>query len=56
MTGHPAITFPCGMHNKGLPMATQLVGKHYEDERLLELAALVEKEMAIELPRPDLPV
>jgi len=55
MTGHPAITFPCGMHNEGLPIAAQLVGRHYADEGLLEMAGLIEDAMGFELPRPTLP-
>jgi aspartyl-tRNA(Asn)/glutamyl-tRNA(Gln) amidotransferase subunit A len=52
MTGHPAITFPCGMHGRGLPIAAQLVGRHFADERLLETAALVEREYGFEIPLP----
>ena len=54
MTGHPAVTFPCGMHSKGLPMAAQLVGRHNADEDLLGIAGLVEKEMGFRLPLPDI--
>ncbi len=53
MTGHPAITFPCGMHNEGLPIAAQLVGRHHEDERLLAIVELVEKELDFKAPLPD---
>ena len=35
LTGHPAITLPCGFHSDGLPMAIQLVGRRGEDARLL---------------------
>ena len=54
MTGHPAITFPCGMHSEGLPMAAQLVGRHNADEDLIGIAGLVEKEMAFQVPLPDI--
>ena len=53
MTGHPAITFPCGMHSEGLPIAAQLIGRHYEDEFLLGVAKLVEKEFDLKVPLPD---
>lgn len=53
MTGHPAITFPCGMHSKGLPIAAQLIGRHYEDEFLLGVAELVEKEFDFSVPLPE---
>jgi aspartyl-tRNA(Asn)/glutamyl-tRNA(Gln) amidotransferase subunit A len=54
MTGHPAITLPCGMHSKGLPFGAQLVGKHHGDEQLLELARRIETDFEFELPLPDL--
>ena len=54
MSGHPAITFPCGMHSAGLPIAAQLVGRHHADEELIETARLVETGFDFELPLPDL--
>ena len=54
MTGHPAITLPCGMHSEGLPIAAQLVGKHHEDEQLINLAAQVESGHGFKIPLPDL--
>jgi len=56
MTGHPAITLPCGMHSEGLPFAAQLVGKHHGDEQLLELARRIETDFDFELPLPNLDV
>jgi aspartyl-tRNA(Asn)/glutamyl-tRNA(Gln) amidotransferase subunit A len=43
LTGHPAMTLPCGFHSDGLPMAIQLVGRRGEDRRLLRIAALYEQ-------------
>ena len=43
LTGHPAITLPCGFHSDGLPMAIQLVGRRGEDARLFRIAALFEQ-------------
>jgi aspartyl-tRNA(Asn)/glutamyl-tRNA(Gln) amidotransferase subunit A len=43
LTGHPAMTLPCGFHSDGLPMAIQLVGRRGEDARLLRIAALFEQ-------------
>ena len=43
LTGHPAITLPCGFHRDGLPMAIQLVGRRGEDARLFRIAALFEQ-------------
>jgi aspartyl-tRNA(Asn)/glutamyl-tRNA(Gln) amidotransferase subunit A len=54
MTGHPAITLPCGMHSEGLPFAAQLIGKHHQDEQLLALASRIESDFDFKLPLPDL--
>ena len=54
MTGHPAITLPCGMHSEGLPISAQLIGKHYADEQLLGLASRIEADYDFTLPLPDL--
>jgi aspartyl-tRNA(Asn)/glutamyl-tRNA(Gln) amidotransferase subunit A len=43
MTGHPAMTLPCGFHSDGLPVAIQLVGRRGEDARLFRVAALFEQ-------------
>ncbi len=43
LTGHPAVTLPCGFHSDGLPVAIQLVGRRGEDARLLRVAALFEQ-------------
>jgi aspartyl-tRNA(Asn)/glutamyl-tRNA(Gln) amidotransferase subunit A len=52
MTGHPAITLPCGMHSEGLPIAAQLVGKHFGDEQLIAAATLIESSYGFKLPLP----
>jgi len=54
MTGHPAITLPCAMHSKGLPIGAQLVGKHFGDERLIDISQQIESGYDFELPLPDL--
>ncbi len=54
MTGHPAITLPCGMHSEGLPIAAQLIGKHFGDEQLIAVASLIESSYDFELPPPDI--
>ncbi len=40
--GLPAVTVPMGLSENGLPAGVQLLGRPYEDERLLELAMLLE--------------
>jgi aspartyl-tRNA(Asn)/glutamyl-tRNA(Gln) amidotransferase subunit A len=54
MTGHPAITLPCGLHSQGLPIGAQLIGRHHADEQLLALASRIETDYDFTLPPPDL--
>ena len=44
MTGHPAIALPGGDGQDGLPRALQLVGQRGRTERLLDIAAAVERD------------
>jgi aspartyl-tRNA(Asn)/glutamyl-tRNA(Gln) amidotransferase subunit A len=54
LTGHPAITLPCGFHSDGLPVAIQLVGRRGEDARLLRAAALFEQARPWHAKRPPM--
>jgi aspartyl-tRNA(Asn)/glutamyl-tRNA(Gln) amidotransferase subunit A len=42
MTGHPAISLPCGFGRDGLPIGLQLVGRFRTDAELLRVSALFE--------------
>ena len=42
MTGHPAISLPCGFGRDGLPIGLQLVGRFRGDAELLRASALFE--------------
>ncbi|SFQ72352.1 aspartyl-tRNA(Asn)/glutamyl-tRNA(Gln) amidotransferase subunit A [Variovorax sp. OK605] len=42
LTGHPALSMPCGKSAKGLPIGLQLAGRWYDDDYLLAIARLVE--------------
>jgi aspartyl-tRNA(Asn)/glutamyl-tRNA(Gln) amidotransferase subunit A len=42
MTGHPAISLPCGFGRDGLPIGLQLVGRFRGDAGLLRVSALFE--------------
>jgi len=42
ITGHPAISMPCGHTGEGLPVGVQLVGKSGRTPELLHVAATVE--------------
>ncbi len=43
LMGNPGVVVPVGRSPKGLPIGIQLVGKHYEEELILAVAAYVEK-------------
>ena len=38
LTGNPAISLPCGQTRDGLPIGLQIVGRHFMDTSLLDLA------------------
>jgi aspartyl-tRNA(Asn)/glutamyl-tRNA(Gln) amidotransferase subunit A len=41
LTGHPALTFPCGWDRHGLPIGLQIVGRWYDEDGILDLAERV---------------
>ncbi|MDR7544887.1 MAG: amidase [Armatimonadota bacterium] len=43
LTGHPALSVPCGISATGLPMGLQIVGRRYDEGRLLRLAHAYEQ-------------
>lgn len=43
LTGHPAISIPCGWTEDGLPIGLQIVGRWMADSELLRLAAAFEQ-------------
>lgn len=43
ITGHPALSIPCGLSDRGLPVGLQLVGRKFEDGRLLGIASALER-------------
>jgi len=46
LTGHPALSMPCGRSAGGLPIGLQLCGRWHEDRQLLDVAARVEQLLA----------
>jgi aspartyl-tRNA(Asn)/glutamyl-tRNA(Gln) amidotransferase subunit A len=53
LTGHPALSMPCGLTSKGLPIGLQLVGHWHEDAYLLDVAARLETALAWNARRPS---
>lgn len=57
IAGHPSITIPCGFDCHGMPFGLQIVGRRYDDLRLLAVAAEIEAVIAgsdLHVARPDL--
>lgn len=43
MTGHPAISVPCGRDENGLPIGLMIVGKHNDEETVIAVANAFEQ-------------
>ena len=54
VTGHPAISVPCGFTPGGLPVGVQIVGRHQDDFGVLQLAHAFEQATQIGKRRPEL--
>jgi aspartyl-tRNA(Asn)/glutamyl-tRNA(Gln) amidotransferase subunit A len=52
LSGHPAISLPCGWSRDGLPIGLQIVGPWHTDRRVLALAAHLERERPCARPMP----
>jgi len=52
LSGHPAISLPCGWSSDGMPIGLQIVGPWNFDRRVLALAALLERERPCARPMP----
>ncbi len=44
LTGHPALSIPCGWTKSGLPLGLQLIGPWHSEDRLLQAGALLQRE------------
>ncbi len=54
LTGHPAISVPCGQTRDRLPIGLQLVGRAFDESRLLQLAHHIERTQPWPALAPDL--
>ena len=48
LAGVPAVSVPCGLATNGLPLGMQVVGKRFDDMRVLQLAKHIETVAAID--------
>jgi aspartyl-tRNA(Asn)/glutamyl-tRNA(Gln) amidotransferase subunit A len=53
-TRHPAISMPCGFTPAGLPLGIQLIGRHWGEARLLQIAQAYEDATDWHNRHPDL--
>ncbi len=56
LTGHPALTLPCGFTDAGLPVGLQLVGRAFDEEMLFRIGAAYERSTEWHTRRPALEV
>jgi amidase len=56
VTGHPAISVPCGFTPEGLPVGVQIVGRHQDDFGVLQLAHAFEQATQLWKRRPPIAV
>lgn len=54
VTGHPAISVPCGFTADGLPVGVQIVGRHQDDYGVLQLACAFEQSTQLWRRRPPI--
>jgi aspartyl-tRNA(Asn)/glutamyl-tRNA(Gln) amidotransferase subunit A len=55
LTGHPALSIPCGLTKSELPVGLQIVARHWEDELALDVASLYQTMTDWHLRKPPLP-
>jgi aspartyl-tRNA(Asn)/glutamyl-tRNA(Gln) amidotransferase subunit A len=46
LAGIPGISVPCGETKSGLPIGLQILGRHFDEEKILRVAHVVEHELA----------
>ncbi len=54
MAGIPAICIPCGFSNEGLPIGMQIIGKHFDEAKILQIAYAFEQNSDIHKQKPKI--
>ncbi len=54
LAGLPGISLPCGFTSSGLPIGLQLIGRAFDEARLLRIARAFEREHDLFLRSPNL--
>lgn len=52
LAGIPGISIPCGFSKEVLPIGMQILGKHFEEKKLLQIAYAFERETDFHLKKP----
>jgi aspartyl-tRNA(Asn)/glutamyl-tRNA(Gln) amidotransferase subunit A len=52
LAGVPALSLPCGLTSSGLPIGIQLIGRQFDEARLLRAAHNLERALGLELAPP----
>ncbi|MEZ4498971.1 MAG: amidase [Thermomicrobiales bacterium] len=55
LTGQPALSIPCGVDERGLPVGLQIAGRPGEDEALLSIGRRIEDILGFGVQYPDIP-
>lgn len=54
LAGIPGISIPCGFSETGLPIGMQILAKHFEEKKILQIAYAFERETDFHLKKPSL--
>jgi len=54
LAGIPGLSVPCGFSTQGLPVGLQILGNHFDEEKLIKVAYNFEQETDHHTKRPDL--
>jgi aspartyl-tRNA(Asn)/glutamyl-tRNA(Gln) amidotransferase subunit A len=54
LAGLPAISVPCGFNRQGLPIGLQIMGKHFDEGKILRVAHAFEQNTDFHLKKPNI--
>jgi aspartyl-tRNA(Asn)/glutamyl-tRNA(Gln) amidotransferase subunit A len=54
LAGIPGLALPCGFSSRGLPIGLQILGNHFEEEKILQAGSAFERATDFHLRRPPL--
>lgn len=56
LAGIPGISIPCGFSTEGLPIGLQVLVKHFEEKKLLQIAYAFERETDFHIKKPPIKI